>query len=125
MRQAGYPETWRHIMAQKKFKCTKCKRSFSMPAHLARHLSSTHASKKAKAAAKRKRARATAKKKAKVTRTQVGRGKAAPVFGKVSARLVKEMQRCHAALAREHAALQAKLVAIEEAIEAMGAARLR
>ena len=110
-------------MARKKFKCTKCDRSFSMPAHLARHLSTTHASKKAKAVAKRKRARATAKKKATVTRKQVGRGEVAPVFGKASTRLLKEMQRCHAALAAEHAALQAKLVAIEQAIEAMGAGR--
>lgn len=49
-------------MPRKKFKCSKCERSFSMAAHLARHVSTLHASPKAriakaaKAAAKKRRA---------------------------------------------------------------------
>ena len=44
-------------MAKKKFKCPKCDRSFSMAAHLARHTTTMHATKrktKTKKAAKRK-----------------------------------------------------------------------
>ena len=50
-------------MPKKKFKCSKCDRSFSMAAHLARHVSTLHASPKArkakaaKAAAKKRRSR--------------------------------------------------------------------
>ncbi len=35
----------------KKFKCTKCDRAFSMPAHLARHMNTIHATAAQKAAA--------------------------------------------------------------------------
>ncbi|MCH8241163.1 MAG: zinc ribbon domain-containing protein, partial [Planctomycetes bacterium] len=31
-------------MPRKKFKCSRCSRMFSMPAHLARHMNTTHAS---------------------------------------------------------------------------------
>ena len=42
-------------MARGKFRCARCKRTFSMAAHLARHKSTIHASKsKKKAGAKRK-----------------------------------------------------------------------
>lgn len=37
-------------MPEKKFKCSKCDRSFSMAAHLARHMGTLHASPKARAA---------------------------------------------------------------------------
>ena len=46
-------------MPKKKFKCSKCDRSFSMAAHLARHMGTLHASPKARAA---KAAKAKAKK---------------------------------------------------------------
>ncbi len=45
---------------QRRFKCSKCDRRFSMAAHLGRHMSTLHASKKAKVAKKKKR-RAVAK----------------------------------------------------------------
>ena len=60
-------------MAKKTLKCSKCSRKFSMPAHLARHMTSTHASPKKKAAAKRKRAvkkKATARKKRRVKKAK-------------------------------------------------------
>ena len=45
-------------MPRKKFKCPKCDRSFSMAAHLARHTSTIHGTKrKAKKASKRKAGR--------------------------------------------------------------------
>lgn len=42
-------------MPRKKFKCSKCSRSFSMAAHLARHKSTIHASPAAKAKRKAKK----------------------------------------------------------------------
>ena len=57
----------------KKLKCSKCDRSFSMPAHLARHMS-THASPKKKAAAKKKRGRKKAKNGRRRKRTTATRG---------------------------------------------------
>ncbi len=44
-------------MARAKYRCRRCKRSFSMAAHLARHNSTIHASKKKKRATKKKAAR--------------------------------------------------------------------
>lgn len=41
---------------RRRFKCGKCGRLFSMAAHLARHMNTIHASKKAKAAKKKRRA---------------------------------------------------------------------
>lgn len=46
-------------MPKKKFKCSKCGRSFSMAAHLARHVTTLHASPRARAA---KAAKAKARK---------------------------------------------------------------
>ena len=59
-------------MAKKSFKCSKCDRSFSMAAHLARHMS-THASPKKKAAAKKKRKAKRAKKAKRVKKVKVRR----------------------------------------------------
>ncbi len=44
-------------MAKAKYVCRKCKRKFSMAAHLARHNSTIHGSKKKKKATKKKAAR--------------------------------------------------------------------
>ncbi len=63
-------------MAKGKLKCSKCDRTFSMAAHLARHVSTTHASRQKKAAAKRKRAKRRVMKKVGRPRTRkVGRPK--------------------------------------------------
>ncbi len=56
---------------QRKFKCSKCGRSFSMAAHLGRHKSTMHASKKAKATKKKKR-RAVATREVRGTRSDLG-----------------------------------------------------
>ena len=101
----------------KRFKCPKCKRVFSMPAHLARHLNTIHASKQTKAAAKKKRAKKRGR--AKLARKQVRGAKAAPTLSRVTARVLKDMRSCHAELAGQHAALEAKLVAVQRAIEAL------
>ena len=44
-------------MARAKYRCRRCKRSFSMAAHLARHNSTIHASKKKRKATKKKAAK--------------------------------------------------------------------
>ena len=41
-------------MAEGKFKCSKCDRSFSMAAHLGRHISTIHAAKTSKKTGKKK-----------------------------------------------------------------------
>ena len=41
-------------MPRKKIKCSRCSRTFSMPAHLARHMNTTHASPAARAARQRR-----------------------------------------------------------------------
>ena len=58
-------------MAKKSFKCSKCDRSFSMAAHLARHMNAIHVSAKQKAAAKRTKRKA--KKAGKAKRVKRGR----------------------------------------------------
>ena len=63
-------------MAEKKsLKCPKCPRTFSMAAHLARHLSSTHASAKKKVAAKKKRKAKAARKAKRAGAKRLGRPK--------------------------------------------------
>ena len=49
-------------MPKKKFKCSKCDRSFSMAGHLGRHMSAIHGAGKAKAASKKKTKRRAGKK---------------------------------------------------------------
>ena len=60
-------------MAKGKFKCSKCDRTFSMPAHLGRHMSTMHVSKAGKKAAKKKAAQR--RKAARRTGKRVGRPK--------------------------------------------------
>ncbi len=78
---------------RRRFKCAKCDRKFSMAAHLARHMSTLHASKKVKAT---KRARVA-------TRAKQGAGSdLGGVLGSVKAyrdRLADQVQAIDAALA--------------------------
>ena len=46
-------------MPRKVLRCSKCDRSFKMPAHLARHMSSTHGFKKKRAVVKKAKKRST------------------------------------------------------------------
>ncbi len=56
-------------------KCPKCKRKFSMAAHLARHLNAIHGTKRRKKIAKKKR-KGRAKRRAKVRRVAKGKRRA-------------------------------------------------
>jgi uncharacterized C2H2 Zn-finger protein len=65
-------------MAKSKFKCPRCDRTFTMKAHLARHLSATHGAKKKKAAKKTAKRGKKRKAKARFKRrgvTRLGRPK--------------------------------------------------
>lgn len=119
-------------MASSDLKCSECDRSFSMPAHLARHQSAIHASPAVRKAAARKAASRRAAGRA-TTATTVRKGKAgkqaerayvraasAPgrpagaVFG-----IVKEMNAYRAGLVANRDALEGQISAIETAISAI------
>lgn len=59
-------------MAKRKFRCSKCDRTFLMAAHLARHMNTAHASPKKKAAAKRKAKRVKAARRRRGVASQLG-----------------------------------------------------
>ncbi len=96
-------------MAKGKFKCSKCDRSFSMAAHLGRHVSTMHAAKKRKKAAKKKVRRAKVARRA--TRRPIARG---------TVGLIRQMQVYHRRLSAEQADLEAQITAMDRAIEALG-----
>lgn len=58
-----------------KLKCSRCDRTFSMPAHLARHMSASHGAKKKRASAKKakRRGRPPGKRTGKAARGRRGR----------------------------------------------------
>ncbi len=104
-----------------KLKCSKCDRTFSMPAHLARHMGTIHATSAQKAARK------TAKRK-------VRRGPGRPVgrpagSTRVSAaasdpsarRVISEMRAYHGALVSQRSSLETQISSIENALMSMGA----
>ncbi|MHC4065769.1 MAG: HTH domain-containing protein [Planctomycetota bacterium] len=116
-------------MAKGKFKCSKCDRTFAMAAHLARHVSTTHAAKGRKKTAKKKARRRKAKRRVgrpKGVKKKVRRAKAArraarrPVTGG-TAGLIRKMQAHQRRLSAQHAELGARIAGISSAIEAMGA----
>ncbi len=103
-------------MARGRLKCTKCDRTFAMPAHLARHMSSTHGiGKKASAKARPALRKAAPKRKA------VQAGAALPVAEDMT-RLVADMQHCYDSLVSERSQIDAKLAAIGDAMAVMGSA---
>jgi len=107
-------------MAKAAFKCPKCDRSFSMKAHLARHMNTIHASpKRRKAAAKKraKRAKLAGKKRVVKRKARVLSARKAPASGGL--RMLREMKVYHADLTAMRSSLDAQIGAIEAAMEAM------
>lgn len=94
-------------MPRKKFRCSRCKRTFSMAAHLARHKNTKHGTPGRKAAKKK-----TQKSKGK---RRVGRPKK-----KLSAAGLRSSMRSYLSdLTRRRASLDAEITAIETAIDAL------
>ena len=108
-------------MAKPKLKCPKCTRTFSMAAHLARHMSTIHAT----GAKKKAAAKAPAKRKGKKKpgpKPGARAMKARSVPGDEGARVLAEMQSYHANLLETRGAIDGKIGALEQAMIAMGAA---
>ncbi len=107
----------------KKFKCSKCDRSFLMKAHLVRHQNSIHGrkgGKRPKAAGKARRGRPAAAR-------RVGRppGKSAavrrPMVGGGAVQLLRGMQTYHRELVTRREHLEVEIGAITNAMTALGA----
>ncbi len=108
-------------MPKAKFRCKRCKRSFSMAAHLARHMYAIHGSKK------RKMSNAKTTKKAKRSRVQpkVVRTVAASRARIGSEGIIGAMQTHHSELLVQRLSLDAQIDAFARAMEAIGAATPR
>ncbi len=95
-------------MPRKKFRCSRCKRSFSMAAHLARHKNAMHGKKSGRKAAKKK------------TRKSNGKGKVGRPKGRLSAAGLRSSMRSHLSdITRRRAGLDVEIAAIETALNAL------
>ncbi len=110
-------------MPKAKFRCKRCKRSFIMAAHLARHMTTIHATKK------RQVSTTTAKKKAKRSRVirsvAASRAKIGPirVFStSESEGIIDAMQTHHSGLLAQRSSLDAQIDAFAQAMKTIGAA---
>jgi uncharacterized C2H2 Zn-finger protein len=107
----------------RKFKCPKCDRTFSMAAHLARHMNTIHASKARKKVAKKKVAR---KRRVKRARRRAPRMAARPRAGRPRlaagpARVIGGMRAYRETLAAQRSELDTQIAAVEQALSALGA----
>lgn len=112
---------------QKRIKCPKCDRRFSMPAHLARHLGTIHKRKAKKRVAKK---RTVAKRKVGrpkgSVKKKLGRPKGRSVarrqsIGEGSARLLSGMRNYQSELIEVRDRLEAEISALSKAMNALGA----
>ena len=107
-------------MPRKKIKCSRCSRTFSMPAHLARHMNTTHASPAQRAARQRMAGR----------KGRPGRrpaATAAPSGGDMSftdsANLLSGIQAYHENLLARRDQIDLELSALGNALSALGSAQ--
>ncbi len=117
-------------MPKTKFRCKRCKRSFVMAAHLARHMNAIHGSKKRKISnaktAKKKAKRSTVQ--PKVVRTvAASRARIGPIrmFSTADNRsegIIGAMQTHHRELLVQRLSLDAQIDAFARAMETIGAA---
>lgn len=113
-------------MPRAKFRCKRCKRSFSMAAHLARHKNTIHGSKtrttsNARTSSKTKRSIVQPK----VLRTMAAsRAKFGPIgaFSSTASGIIQAMQAYDGELHAERLSLDAQIDAIDRAMETLGAA---
>ena len=110
----------------KKIKCPRCKRRFSMAAHLARHMSTIHKRKAKKRVAKKrtKAKRKVGRPKGAVKKTR-GRPKGRGVarrqsMGDGSARLLSGMRNYQSELIERRDRLETEISSLSEAMNALG-----
>ena len=114
-------------MAKKSLKCPKCERTFSMPAHLARHVNSIHSKKAKKKVAKKKRSKGKAKRKVgrpkgakkKVRRAKRKAVRRGGIVGGAMARLLATMRAYQNELASRRNAVDAEIAGIDGAMDAV------
>ncbi len=116
-------------MTKGKYKCPKCDRTFSMPAHLARHKNTIHSmgSRKKTAAKKMGKTRAKVGRPKRVSAKRVGRPKGRVARRGVSVglgtpRFLGEMQAYRSALLTQRASLDVQIDAVGRALGEMGLA---
>lgn len=104
-----------------KLKCSKCSRTFSMPAHLARHMSSHQGGGKRKAsprAGKKKGRRGPGRPPGR----PAGRPSSSAAMGAAGpGRVINEMRAYHSELLSQRSSIDSQISTIEEALSAMGA----
>ncbi len=100
----------------RKFKCPKCGRRFSMPAHLGRHMSTIHASKRRKKLVTRK---ATKRARKRVVRPAV-RARAARRPAARATGALREIRVYRQTLVARRAELDSRVNAINRALAALG-----
>ena len=110
---------------QKRIKCPKCDRRFSMPAHLARHLGTTHKRKaKKRVAKKRTNAKGKAGRPKGAVKKNRGRPKGRSVarrqsMGEESDRLLSGMRIYQSKLFEVRDRLEAEISALSKALNAL------
>lgn len=116
-------------MTKGKYKCSKCDRTFTMPAHLARHKNTIHSmgSRKKTAAMKVAKTRAKVGRPKRVSAKRVGRPKGRVArrgvsIGLATPRFLGEMQAYRSALLTQRASLDVQIDAVGRALGEMGLA---
>lgn len=119
-------------MPRAKFRCNRCKRSFKMAAHLARHMNTIHAGKQREAsttAASRKGKRRVGRPKGVGTvaaaRSRLGTFPTFPIMGDGTDGIIEAMRDHHGELLAQRTSLDAQIDAFARAIETIGAAPSR
>lgn len=101
----------------RKFKCSKCGRTFSMAAHLARHQNTIHASKTGRKLVRKKTAKRARRRPVRTAaRARAGRRPAAGAAG-----VMRQMRVYRQSLAARRAQLDSQIRGIDQALSALGA----
>ena len=107
-------------MPLKKFKCSRCSRTFSMPAHLARHMNTIHATGEARAARQRMAGRKVQAGRRPVATALLGGG---DVSFTDSANLLSGIQAYHEGLLARRDQIDREVSALGNALSALGSAQ--
>lgn len=102
-------------MARKTLSCSKCDRKFSMPAHLARHMSAAHG--------RRKKVRRPKRRKKCVVRAKAKRRVGRPPVSESALRALREVKAYHRELTAQRGGLDKQIAAVERALKAVGGSR--